>query len=84
MRALIQSFAAVFNRGGRLTHIERKVIDVVGSHLASSALSIWEQQVQSIIRSSACQMASKSIFTCAREWAGGPLPCHDSGIETSL
>jgi hypothetical protein len=50
VRALIQSFAAVFNRGGRLTHIERKVIDVVGSHLASSALSIWEQQVQAIYK----------------------------------
>jgi hypothetical protein len=50
MRALIQSLSAVFNRGARLTQIERVVIDVVGSHLTSPALTIWEQQVRAIYK----------------------------------
>ena len=50
MRALMQSFAAFFNRRARLTRIERRIIDIVGSHLDSAALIIWKQQVQAIYK----------------------------------
>jgi hypothetical protein len=81
---LIQSFAAVFNRGARLTHTERRIIDVVGSHLASSALTIWEQQVQAIYKIQRLPDGAEVDFYMREGGGGGPHPFHDSDIETSL
>ena len=50
MRALMRSFAAAFSRKGRLTYIERSIIGTVGSRLDSTALTIWNQQVQAIYK----------------------------------
>jgi hypothetical protein len=84
VRALIQSFAAVFSHGARLTHTERRIIDVVGSHLASSALTIWEQQVQAIYKIQRLPDGAEVDFYMREGGGGGPHPFHDSDIETSL
>lgn len=48
MRAVIATLSKLFRRRPRLTSLERRILDSVGAEMSKPALTIWEQQVQSI------------------------------------
>ena len=74
MRAPMRSFTATYCRRARLTHLERKVIDAVGSQLAATALTIWNQQVQAIYKVQRLPYGVEVDFYMREELGKPPTP----------